>query len=136
MNDRLQSLIEALREELLQYGGLLASLEQQQDAAITANAKELMRTIAEVHEQTHFLLGKQKQREECRRILAQELNLSDNRTISAMIRILPCAYRPMIEVLIHENNELAAKIKQRVHWNVFLMQQSIERMKQTLEAIN
>ena len=135
MNDRLQSLIEALREELLQYGGLLASLEQQQDAAITANAKELMRTIAEVHEQTHFLLGKQKQREECRRILAEELHLSGNSTIYEMIRILPSVYRPMVDALIQENNGLVVKIRQRVRQNVILMRQSLECMKQTLDAI-
>ena len=47
MNDLLHNLIEALREELKQYGEMLAVLEQQQDSVVRRQVDDLLRNISQ-----------------------------------------------------------------------------------------
>ena len=51
MTESLQKLIEVLRDELQQYGELLALLEQQQDLVTRRAADGVLRTVAAINEQ-------------------------------------------------------------------------------------
>src|SRR5215467_9867284 len=66
MNDLLHNLIEALREELKQYGEMLAMLEQQQQSVVHRQTNALLQNIAEVNAQSNIIAAVRHEREQRR----------------------------------------------------------------------
>ena len=52
MNEQVQPLIDALREELQQYGEMLALLDQQQDLVVRRDTGQLLENLAAINAQT------------------------------------------------------------------------------------
>ena len=66
MKEQIQPLIDALREELQQYGEMLALLDRQQEYLISRAASEVFQSISMIKAQGGAILQARVRREECR----------------------------------------------------------------------
>jgi hypothetical protein len=69
--DLLPNLIEALREELKQYGEMLAVLEHQEETAVHRQANDLLQNIAHINAQAEAIAAVRHEREQHQRNVAR-----------------------------------------------------------------
>jgi len=135
MIESLKALIEALRDELQQYGEMLALLDQQQERVLMRAADGLLETVAAINAQGATLQAARQSREAHRRRVARDLGLPDEAAFADIIPRLPEDYRPLVEALVQENNELLARVQQRARQNHLLLSRSLELMQQFLGSL-
>jgi hypothetical protein len=135
MNVLLPNLIEALREELQQYGEMLARLDQQQHLVMRRQTDDLFRSVSEVNGQADVISGARKRRDRCQRDAALKLNLPENAGFREIIPLLSPDYRPLLEALVQENNELLVRVQQRARQNHLLLSHCVELMQRLINSI-
>jgi flagellar biosynthesis/type III secretory pathway chaperone len=135
MNDLLHNLIEALREELKQYGEMLAVLEQQQDYVVQRQVNDLLQNISQIHAQGDIIAAVRRERGQHQRNVARQLSLDDEAPFGLIIPKLPADYRPLVQALVQENNELLVRVHQRARQNHLLLSHAVELMQQLIDAI-
>ncbi len=135
MTDPLQRLIEALREELQQYGEMLALLDQQQAQVCARVADELLGTATRLQEQGAVMQGARRQREDCRAAVARALGLDADAPFMELIPRLPASFRPLLQALVDENNDLLRRVQQRARQNHFLLSRSVELMQGVIGSL-
>jgi predicted ATP-dependent protease len=134
MNEFLQNFVESLREELKQYGELLALLEQQQAQVVRRLADELLETVSAVNAQGDAIQMARREREQRQRDLARSLRLLDDARIADLIIAMPEVYRPLVAALVDENNQLLGRVRQRARQNHVLLSRSVELMQQFINS--
>ncbi len=135
MIDSLKALIVTLREELQEYGEMLALLDQQQNSVLQRAADELLQTVAEVNGQGGAIQMARQRREMCRSEVARRLGLPDDAPFAAILPRLPADYRPLVQALVQENNELLVRVQQRARQNHLLLSRSLELMQRFLSSL-
>src|ERR1043166_3481271 len=122
----LQELIEALRNELQQYGEMLALLEQQGDAIRIQGAESL--SLAAIETQSGAIQEARNARELVENQLALELRQTPNGSLGELLPYIPEQYRPLLNALAQENKGLIERVRQRAQQNQLLMRHSVDRM--------
>ncbi|HZM03918.1 MAG TPA: flagellar export chaperone FlgN [Candidatus Saccharimonadales bacterium] len=135
MIDSIVILISALREELGQYGEMLALLDRQQQQVVARGAEELLHTVARIKAQGVAIQQARDHREKCRGELAQVLQQSEQTTFASLIPLLPADYRPLVSALVAENNELLVRVRRRVRQNHILLSRSIDLMQNLINTL-
>ena len=135
MKDEVPSLIEALREELQQYGEMLARLNEQQELVVKRSADELLQSVAGIQTQTGVIHTARDYREVCQREVNTALGLPTETSFADMIPRLPADFRPLIMALVQENNELLFRVHQRTRQNHLLLSRSVELMSRLISAL-
>jgi flagellar biosynthesis/type III secretory pathway chaperone len=135
MNDLLSNLIEALREELKQYGEMLAVLDQQQATVVQRHASDLLHNVAGINAQAEVIAAVRHEREQHQRHVARQLDLPDDADFGQIIPQLPPDYRPLVQALVQENNELLIRVHQRTRQNHLLLSHAVELMQQLINAL-
>jgi flagellar biosynthesis/type III secretory pathway chaperone len=133
--DPLQQLIAVLREELQNYGELLALLDRQQELVVERAAGELLAIVGGIQQQATALQLVRDRRENCRRTLATALLLPAETAFAALIDVLPPDYRPLVQALVQENNELLVRVQQRARQNHLLLSRSVDLMQRFLNML-
>ena len=135
MKDVLQNLIEALREELKEYGEMLALLDQQQDRVMHRQAQELLQGVAEIDAQAQTIAAARLEREQHQRHIARGLDLPETSGLNLLIPRLPAEYQPLVHALVHENNDLLTRVQQRARQNHLLLSRAVELMQRFLGSL-
>ena len=135
MIENLQNLIHSLREELQQYGEMLARLDQQQELVTRRAAEELLHSTAEIEAQSEAIQTARRQRIEWQRSVARALQLKDEVPFAEIIPWLPAEYRPLVAALVAENNELLMRVQQRSCQNHVLLSRSVEMMSRLIGTL-
>jgi flagellar biosynthesis/type III secretory pathway chaperone len=136
MTNLIQNLIEGLREELKQYGEMLAMLDQQQEMLIRRVTQELLSNVASIHAQGTAIQAARHEREQRRLHLARFLALPERATFSQLLTRLPLHYQPLLQALVQENNDLLHRVQQRVRQNHLLLHRTLELMQQFLSTLD
>ena len=131
----LQKLIESLRNELEQYGEMLALLEQQQEAA-GLGADDLIHCIAAINTQGATIQAARESRRECQRALARHLNQPTDSSFGHLIPLLPQNYQPLLSALVQENNELLVRVRERAQQNQALLRRSLDFMQRFISTLS
>ncbi len=134
MNDLLQNLVASLREEVKQYGELLALLEAQQGQVADRQTEELLTGVSAVNIQGNAVRVACRERLQRQRDLAQSLLLSPESPIAALISLLPGVYRPLSTALVDENDHLLRRVRQRARKNHLLLSRSLELMEEFINT--
>ena len=134
MTEFLHNFIESLREELKQYGELLALLELQQTQVVRRLADELLETVSAVNAQGDAIQMARREREQRQRELARSLRLLDTARIADLIAAMPEVCRPLVSALVDENNQLLGRVRQRARQNHVLLSRSVELMQQFINS--
>jgi flagellar biosynthesis/type III secretory pathway chaperone len=135
MIEHIQSLIEALREELQQYGEMLALLDRQHQYIMIRAAEDVFQSISPIQTQGAAIQSARAHREKRRGNLAEILQQPGDTPFAALIPLLPPDYRPLIKALVDENNELLVRVRQRARQNHLLLSRSVELMQGLLNTL-
>jgi flagellar biosynthesis/type III secretory pathway chaperone len=135
MKELLTNLIEALREELKQYGEMLALLDQQQQLVMHRQVAELPENVTSVNAQAAVIAAARQEREQRQRHLARLLALPESSGFAVLIPLLPSDYRPLIDALVRENNELLVRVQQRARQNHLMLSYCVDLMQQLINSI-
>ena len=135
MNQLLQNLVEALREELKQYGEMLALLDEQQDLVVPHRGPDLLLSIAGVDAQAQAIRAARDEREQRRRCLARTLEQDEDIGFEELTLLLPNEYRPLIQALVQENNDLLFRIRQRARQNHLLLSRAMSLMQRFINSL-
>ena len=128
MNEELNNLISALREELTQYGEVLALMQEQQELIINRSANDLLLNLNAVNEQMERVAATRQQRELCRQQLVASLGGTDETTFREMTVMLPAEVQPLLDALVQEINQLLQNIQKWLRQNHMLLKRSLDLM--------
>lgn len=131
----IHQLISALREELQNYGEMLALLDRQQSSIMTRAAQEVFQSISLIKAQSEAIQSARALREECRRLAAQEAAQPADAPFSELIPIFPAEYQPLLQALVDENNHLLVRVRQRARQNHLLLHRSVELMQGVINTL-
>ena len=135
MIDNLVKMVGALRDELEQYGEMLALLDRQHQQVIARAADEVFQSIGLIKSQGIAIQNARSQREEWRAILARSLNLRDDISFADLIPYMPKDYQPLVRALVTENNALLVRVRQRARQNHLLLSRSLELMQSLINSL-
>ena len=135
MIPHLDTLIEALRDELKQYGEMLALLDQQQEFVLSHAVDEVLSTVSAVNQQSGAVQAARRHREQCQQALAAAFQQPRPAAFAEIIPLLPEDYRPLVQALVDENNELLLRIQRRVRQNHLLLSRCLDLMQRFMNSL-
>ncbi len=135
MTPVLDNLITTLREELTQYGEMLALLDRQQETTVNRMTDEMFAATAAIQNHSRVIQEARSQRDSAQRALARDLCVVESSTFVELTPLLPPDYRPLVASLVEENNDLLRKIQHRARQNHLLLSRSVELMQQFISAL-
>lgn len=136
IGESLGKLIESLRDELKNYGEMLALLDRQQEYLLTRAASEVSHSITLVKTQGAVIQQARQRRENCHRAVAQDIGCAEETSFAKLIPLLPADYQPLVQALVDENNELLVRVRRRARQNHTVLQRSVELMQQVLNSLS
>jgi flagellar biosynthesis/type III secretory pathway chaperone len=135
MIQNLKLLIDALRDELQNYGEMLALLDRQQAYLISRDASEVFQSISLIKAQGAAIQQSRARREEGRRAVALDRRQAPEASFADLIPLLPPDYRPLLQALVEENNELLHRVRRRARQNHLMLRRSVELMQELLNTL-
>jgi hypothetical protein len=131
----LEKLVGALREELQHYGEMLARLDDQQELVMRRAAAAVLESVPQVQSQSARLTEAREIRFAAMKALCTMLRLPAETTFKDLLPNVPPDYRPLLEALIQENNELLQRIHQRARQNHILLSRTVESMQHVINSL-
>ena len=135
MIDALNELIDALRNELKQYGEMLALLDSQQELVTNRSPDDLLRVVGDINAQSGVIQAGRQRRERSQQQLVAKLGLAEDAPFTILVPALPAEYRPLIKALVDENNELLVRVRQRARQNHLLLSRSLDLMQRFIATL-
>jgi flagellar biosynthesis/type III secretory pathway chaperone len=135
MIQNIKLLIEALRDELQNYGEMLALLDRQQAYLIARDACEVFQSISLIKAQGATILQCREHRELTRQTVAEELRQAPDTGFAKLIPLMPPDYQPLLKALVDENNELLMRVRRRARQNHLMLRRSVELMQELLNTL-
>jgi flagellar biosynthesis/type III secretory pathway chaperone len=131
MNNNLDSfpwetLLEVLRSELQEYGGLLGLLVEQQKKILARDPDDLMDLNKSVEYQMEMNQKILSNRQRLVARLASEAGKSEDTTLTEMLNVFPENSKPMFECIIDEINGMIQMARKKVKQNQTLLHKMSE----------
>ena len=136
MNNTLESypwetLLEVLRSELQEYGGLVGLLIEQQKKILSHDPDELMDLNKSVESQMEMNQKILTNRQRLVAQLAEEAGQKQDSTLTEMLNVFPENSKPMFEGIISEINELITFARRKLTQN----QQLLVKMSEVTDEV-
>ena len=128
MSANLDQLIDSLRNELQQYGEMLALLEAQHQLVTGREPAAVLTSITAVETQSAAVESARRDRERSQRQLAWVLGLPETESFQEILPSLPAEYRPLVGALVQEINQLLDRVREHALENHSQLQRSLELM--------
>ena len=135
MIDQVELLVERLRDELKQYGELLALLDRQQELVLLRDAEGIQDTAKQIDHQASVLEEIKVARGEMQAQLSKTLGLASEMTFEELTPRLPLDYQPLVKALVEDNNGSVQRIARLARQNHMLLSRSIEMMGGLLRSV-
>ena len=132
MSVTLENLIESLRNELKQYGEMLALLEHQQELVMEQRTDDILHSISAIDIQSAAIQAARANRQLAQRNLAERLEQPRESTFGHLIPLISQPYRPLVTALVQENNELLLGVRERAQQSHQLLTRSLEKMQRLI----
>ncbi len=121
-------MIQALREEVTQYGELLALLEKQQQLILGRSTDGLLGNLRSIHAQVPLVGSARQCRDDCRQALASALGQPATISFRILIAAAPPHCRALFEALVDEINDLLQRSQERLRQNHRLISRSLSSL--------
>ena len=131
----IEILVEKLRDELKQYGELLALLDQQQELVLKRDADGIQSTAEQIDQQSMILEELKTARKEAQSQVAEDLGLARVCAFENIIPLLPQEYQPLINAIIEDNNLSIQRIGRLARQNHLLLTRSIEMVGSLIRSV-
>lgn len=135
MTELIEQLIEDLRNELKEYGEMLALLDEQQEHLMSRRVDGVLDSVERINSQTLVLQQVRATREESQRLLAQATADPGCTGILVLVQYLPEDYGPLIQTLVAENNHLLLRVQQRGRQNYLMLSRAVELMQRFINSL-
>ena len=135
MKEKMDNLVQGLREELIQYGEMLTLLEEQQEMIVNRSADGLIQNLTAIHSQMAEIAKVRDKRDKQRHDLAKELDQDGDISFRDLIGFLPSEYQSLTQALLDEVNGLLQKANQRMRQNHLLLSRSLDFMQQLIQSL-
>src|SRR5215475_6401953 len=132
----LEQFINALRNELQQYGEMLALLESQQGALPQRDADTVAASISSLNAHSANVEWARCRRANTQRQVAWALGVSEERTMWELVPLVPEQYRPLLEALIQEIQELLKRVRECASHNREHLRHSLKLMEQFITKLS
>ena len=133
MKDLLHDLVDSLREELKEYGEMIALLDQQQEMVMRRQTQDLLQCVQAINTQVENITAARREREQRQRVVARQFGLAEDTPFTSLLPCLPGEYRPLVQALVQENNELLRRIQRRARQNHLLLSRIVELMQRLFD---
>lgn len=136
MNASLEHVVEALRNELQQYGELLALLEAQHGSLERHEPWHALNTATALDAQRVTVEVARHQRQDAHRKFAWSAGRPDASTFQSLQDVIPSQYQGLLDALIRDINHAIAQAQERVIINHSLLRRALDRTEQLLATIS
>ena len=124
IQNRHEQIIDALRAEMQEYGGLLNLFDQQQNAILNRKPDEITELEQTIEAQLATLRARRAQREHL--VISLTPAADPHPTLLQSILLFPQPMRPLVEALAGEVNRLIGRVRRRAQQNQMLLARTIE----------
>jgi flagellar biosynthesis/type III secretory pathway chaperone len=131
-----ETLVDALRSELQEYGCLLNLFNEQQNAILQRRPDQVLIVSASIEEQLKTVNRHRKLREELVKKSAATVDKPLNSALLELMEFFPASVQPLFRALIEEVNRLLVRTKRRARQNQMLLARSIEVTQDMLRLLN
>ena len=128
------ALLDLLRDELQEYGGLIGLLNAQQQSILNRKADSLLEINQSVQTQMEASQILQKRRQGFVENLAKNFGKPCHSKLSELLEYVPVVTQPMFESIIDEINNLISKVRRKVEQNQRLLTRLCDVTDQVLQA--
>jgi flagellar biosynthesis/type III secretory pathway chaperone len=97
--------------------------------------QDLLQCAASINTQAETIAAARREREQHQRHVAVMLELPEAAGFAELAPRLPVEYRPLIQALVQENNQLLARIQHRAKQNHLLLSRVVELMQRFLGTL-
>ena len=129
-----EELLELLRTELQEYGGLIGLLNVQQQSILNRKPESLLEINQSVQTQMEASQILQKRRQGFVSHLARNFGRPEQSTLTELLPHMPDVTQPMFESIIEEINSLISNVRRKVSQNQRLLSRLLEVTDQLLSV--
>ncbi|MDI1247721.1 MAG: flagellar protein FlgN [Lacunisphaera sp.] len=135
MNQDWTIIADRLRQEVVEYGGLLQLFGQQEEALYQRDADGVLRLSSAIEQQVLALHDFRRRREEAVAAFATAHGCPATATLRSLLPQFAPAVRPLIEALLNEVNVLVHRVRRMSRHNHTLLARAVATHQQTLRAL-
>ena len=135
MNISWEFITECLRNELQEYGALLALFEEQQANLLRRDADQVAALAVSIEEQARATNTCRERREQCVQALVASQGREPGTSLRQMLPHFPADVQPLVSALIDEINHLIHRIRRDARQNQVLLSRTLEVHEQLLRTL-
>lgn len=135
MSTTWEFIVERLRDELADYGGLLRLFEEQQLALFNRDADTVLNLATDIEAHTRTLADTRTRREQAVLAFAEEHGQPEGASLRSMLPLIEADARPLLEALIAEVNLLLHRVRRTSRHNHTLLSRAVEVHQETLQQL-
>jgi flagellar biosynthesis/type III secretory pathway chaperone len=135
MNDSLDSLADALRDEIEHHGHLLGLFRDQQEGLIRPDPEQVLEQAQQIEQAARVANRFRVRREQLVETIATSYNRPKSITLMRLLVDFPDDFRPMFESLIKEVNRLVHQTRRVARQNQRLLARTLELHRDTLRTL-
>lgn len=135
MNISWEFITECLRNELQEYGALLALFEEQQANLLRRDADEVAALALSIEEQARATHICRERREKCVQEFALRQGCPPDSTLRQLLVHFPVEVQPLLGALIDEINHLIHRIRRDARQNQMLLSRAVEAHDEALRTL-
>jgi flagellar biosynthesis/type III secretory pathway chaperone len=128
-------LVDALRSELAEYGGLLQLIDGQQKRIFALDSAAVSEFVPQIEAQTELARDRRNERESLVRDFATAHGQPADRSLRQLLPSFPADIRPLLEALIDEINHLLLRTKQRNRQNQLMLSRLVDLHRELIPAL-
>ena len=130
-----QAIAGGLRNELAEYGALLALFSEQQRLLFARDANAVLALSASIEQQVRLLADCRRERENLVAAFAGLHGQPPGATLRSLLPVVEAAARPLLEALIDEVNHLLHRVRRTSRQNHTLLARTVELHQDVLQQL-
>jgi hypothetical protein len=102
---------------------------------MSRQSQDMLQNIAAVQAQGDTIRAARARREQWQRHIARQFVQADDAGFKTLVPLLPPDYRPLVQALVQENNELLLRVQQRVRQNHLMLARAVDLMQRFITSM-
>lgn len=128
-------LVELLRAEVQEYGGLYNLLERQQAEIFKRQPSAVLATNAEIESYMGEMGELRERRERLVSEMARACGAGEDEPLAKLLPSFPDFVRPLLQALADEINQMIRRTRRKARQNFLLLSRTMELAHETLQAL-
>lgn len=128
-------LVEALRSELAEYGGMLQLIEAQQQKILALDSIGVADYVPQLEQQAELVRERRGERAALVRRFAAEHGRPGEVSLRKLLPDFPAEVRPLVEALVDEVNRLLQRTKRRNQQNQLMLGRLVDLHRNLIPAL-